>query len=524
MYRKLDQAVRCLFFGAGVLALDNVTGGISGISHAATKEPMEVETMQRLRIEPNPAGLSLGFWASYDRSGSVLQDFGLRPIERVDFGKWMSVERSPGKYTKPDWLPIRNTHINGSTAIINVNTIFSSEVQPQINTIIPKFYPPRITHPKTREAAKKFLRTYVGWLIEEFGTFWLSLDYELFWFYSPSTPQIQKEYRDWYVEAAAIVRDEAARRGASDRVKLVPIVNAEIIKNAQKFLNSPAEGHRPAAWLQDVVAASDGLAVDTYASDPDHPTSAAPAFANIAFWLKHYADPTKPFFVTENGFSTVRESEPDYPNGYHARGTEAQQAEFFKDMFVRIVSYNQQLKPNQARISAYCVWMYTDMKPRSEGKEPLEAFFGLRRIDGSRKPAFSLVQSFYRLIESKPEFSPWRQTGAEDVKSAWEQGSPIPMTYTSGTEHDVLEITFRPPQDAPGLRVEVKLETAGAIVAELNGKIWKGNTVAEVSRSHTINFETGAIPGETNTLRLRFTAERYPLAQAITALKLFAQH
>ena len=112
------------------------------LATAARANPsLELETLRRVHQEPNPRGLLLGFWANHDRSDAVLRDFGPRPVERVDFTRWAAVERSPGQYTRPEWNALRRAHLNGSTIITSVNTIFTREVQPASGSAIPAFYP-----------------------------------------------------------------------------------------------------------------------------------------------------------------------------------------------------------------------------------------------------------------------------------------------------------------------------------------------------------------------------------------------
>lgn len=479
---------------------------------------IEVESVRRLRLEPNPKGLQLGFWANFDQSNAVLRDFGLRPIERVDFTKWEQIERAPGKYTIPNLNGIKDAHLSGSTVVANINIIFSTEVQKAVGSAIPKFYPQRISHPETREAAKKFLRAYVGWLLEQTGSVWLCLDYEFMYFYLPISPEIRQEYRDWYVEATALVREEATRRGMAGQVKLIPIANSDMRKNAERFLASPFENHQRAQWLVDVVAASDALGIDSYAADPGNPASAARAFGNIEFWLKYYADPKKPFFVTENGFSSVAEAIPDYPEGGHLQGTEAEQLRYFQEVFDRMLAYNASAGAGP-RIDGYCVWMYKDFEPP---KEKFEHYLGVVRKDGSRKPAFHAVKSFYDKVEADPALSPWRRTGTDDVKADWQQGRPIPMTYASGTEHDVLELTCRLPEGTRGVKIDAELATPGGIVADLNGAVWNGTRRNEVGRALSLVLDGGAKAGQNNTIRLRFTDIKFPVSQELRSLKLSA--
>jgi hypothetical protein len=185
--------------------------------------PEGVASARVVSLEPNPTGLSVGFWANYSRSGDVVQDFGLRPIERVNFHSWKSVEKAPGIFT---WKDVFNQEKNaqraGATVVSAVNTMFTFTLNAQGMCCIPKFYPQDIRDPQTREAAKKFLAAFVEQQLAEEGPVTLMFDYEFFWFGLPRTPEIRKTYRDWFVEAVQV----SVRRILSSPATRRPICGA----------------------------------------------------------------------------------------------------------------------------------------------------------------------------------------------------------------------------------------------------------------------------------------------------------
>ena len=287
-------------------------------------EPMW--TVEKRHARANPTGMQFGFWANYNKMPEALVDFGRNPITRVAFTKWAMIEEKKGEYTWGRHFANHElAHQCGSTIIASVNVIFSHEVNPKTTHAIPPFYPPRISHPETRGAAERFVDAYVRELLRRIGRVILTFDYELMWHYLPRTPKIRAEYRDWYVSACAIARRAADDMGMGRHLKLMPIVNGNPLKSAADLIGSPAANHQSQQWLLDVVGASDYLGIDTYAYDPKNPGSAETTLKVVQFWRDHYAM-GKPIYISENGFSTVREAHPDFPKkGHHARGTEAEQ-------------------------------------------------------------------------------------------------------------------------------------------------------------------------------------------------------
>lgn len=71
-------------------------GVMSVLILAPIAEAGTLTRLEKLSVKPNPDGLQIGFWSNYRRMPEVLKDFGLRPVERVDFTKWATVETKPG--------------------------------------------------------------------------------------------------------------------------------------------------------------------------------------------------------------------------------------------------------------------------------------------------------------------------------------------------------------------------------------------------------------------------------------------
>lgn len=235
-------------------------------------------TVTKRHAAPNPSGMQFGFWANYNKMPDALRDFGRNPISRVAFTKWAMIEEKPGEYTWGHHFSNHElAHKCGSTVIASVNIIFSHEVNPKATHAIPEFYPPRISHAETRQAAERFARAYVQELLRRIGNVILVFDYELMWHYLPKTPEIRQEYRDWYVTACRIAREAAAEIDMADRLRLMPVVNGNPLTSADKLIGGgPADNHTPQQWLLDVVKASDYFGIDTYAYNPRDPARPTP--------------------------------------------------------------------------------------------------------------------------------------------------------------------------------------------------------------------------------------------------------
>ncbi|MEW6357918.1 MAG: hypothetical protein AB1696_16410 [Planctomycetota bacterium] len=468
----------------------------------------------------NPTGMQFGFWANYHLMPEVLRDFGRQPIGRVAFTKWAMIEKEKGTYTWGNHFnDYELAHKCGSTVIANLNVIFSREVNPKATHAIPDFYPPRISRPETRQAAERFVYAYVQELLRRVGKVILVFDYELMWHYLPKTPAIRREYRDWYVAACGIARRAAADIGMADHLKLMPIVCGDPFTSAETLIGSPAEGHVPQQWLLDVVKASDYLGIDTYAYDPKDPSSPETTLRIIQFWKDHYSL-GKPIYVPENGFSTVREVIPSFPQtGHHARGTEAEQREYFKNVLDELIRRNRPDGPLANQVRCFCIWMYKDQKAKGKEDQPLEHYFGLVRMDGSKKPAWHVVKDRMQKYADDPATRPSNIVSEEDVTERLASGEAVPMTYSTGTEFDFLHCEYLSPAEKERAVLSVETAREGELIVCVNGEHWL-TTVGKYANPCRIAIGEHLKPDEQNTVDIWFTGAIFPFRQGAKRVRI----
>lgn len=475
---------------------------LSPIMNTSAQTEPRIESAKVIGYEPNPDGLQIGFWANYSNSKGVVEDFGLRPIERVGFTAWRSMEKEPGVYDfAGDAKWEKNAHRAGATVVSAVNVMFTKAINPQGMDAIPPFYPQDIRDPKTREAARRFLAAYVENKLNVLGPVVLTLDYELMWFALPRTPEIRQTYRDWFVEAAEVCRQTAAKLGRTKDLQIVCIVNSDPLTIAKGLIggeNPP--NHEPQQWLLDVANAADIFAIDSYGQDKANPTSAEGLMREVRFWVNHYAK-DKPIYVTESGFSSSEESGKTKP-GYHARGTEAEQAEFLKNVFDTLRRKNEPGNEYLKNVQAYCVWMYLDSK---EKDDPVEQHFGLLRFDRSRKPAWHVVKSSIDQIERSP-LSPWRRQPSRDVSNEVSSGAKVPLRYINGTRHDGLELAITGAK--PETMVELTFDQPVSLVVKMPDGSWKA-LISEEKEVHRLVLKE--IADDRGSLQVFPTSAKFPV-------------
>jgi hypothetical protein len=505
-----------MFAAAPVLALALAAPLASGAPEAAAEW-----TATLARARENPTGIQFGYWPNFNQAPTITRELGRRPIYRVGFTKWSMVEPEKGRY---DWgtqfRGLEEAHKCGATVAANLNVIFSHEINPKGTHGIPEFYPPRITHPETREAAHRLVYAYTQELLRRVGDVILTFDYELVWNYLTSKPPHRAEYRDWFVEACETARRAAADLSMSGRLKLMPIVNGNPLSGAHKQLGGgEAPEHRPQQWLLDVVAPCDFLGVDTYGFDPSDPRSAETTLGILKFWKDNYAQ-GKPIYVTENGFSTVMTEDPAYPRkGHHARGTEEEQAAYFANVMDGLADWNRPGGPLDNQVRAFCFWMYRDQKSKHK-TDRQEHHFGVVRMDGSRKPAWRAVKDRLDRYESQERTAPHSISSSVDVSDRLRGAGPVVKTvFSSGTEFDFLRLEYPslPKRQAYSLRVETV--RPGELIVRVNGERWLA-TVDGAQDRHELDVGEGIAPGEANTIDVWFTGARFPFEQQVRRVAL----
>jgi hypothetical protein len=482
-----------------------ILAAAAALASAATAAP--IVTAHLIRHEANPTGLDTGFWANYRRSADIVRDFGPRPLERVNFHKWLQHEKEPGVYDFTDAFKWEKwAHLAGSTVITNINTFFTKKLNPDGMDCIPAWHVQDINDPATREAARAYLRAAVRELLEQTGTAWLALDYEMFWFALPTKPEVRESYRRWFLESAALCREVAAEMGMADRLKIGFIANTDPYDTAGHSIGSAAgPDHERQQWLLDCIAASDFVGFDTYAGGKTGDVTPEPQLRGMRFWLEHYVG-DKPFYITESGFTTSVE-QGDKRKGYHIRGTEAQQAAFFTAMFQALTDARKDPDDLLSKVRGYLIWKYAD---RSYQKEPVEQFFGLVREDGSRKPAHDAVAAALARIDADPSLSATRVASRQDLTDGL-NGKPFWIRRDGGHQFDAVELRLKP---GGPRKLIVETDAPVCLIARLGDGPWL-TTAPEPSTRPALEIPANESEA---TLHIQLTAAKYPLQTRINKL------
>jgi hypothetical protein len=414
---------------------------------------------------PNPTGLQIGFWANESKQEGVVSDFGRRPIGREEFTGWDKIEKKPGVY---DWgntfSAYRRSHCCGESVIGSLNVAFTTEVVKAKRTI-PDFYPGRISNPRTREAAKRFLYAYVQKLLDECGEMYLSIDYEIvfnYHLYTPKDLSNAQEWGAWYVEAAATMRKAAQDCGKSAQLKLLPIVNGDPLKEGNLFTLDPKKNH----WLADVVNASDYLGLDCYhMGNAKEATDPSGTLDIIRFWMDNFSN-GKDVIVCENGFTSMSTNNPgakDEKGKYE--GTEEEQKTYFENLFKRIQEDNQPEGAFHNKLRGFNIWSYMDNWSKKKGD--YEIYFGMVRKDGTPKPVYSAVKGAISHIESDSFMRPYSLSVSQPV-SPEEVKKGIPLAFRTGSDFESIEIKVKPGSGKNELVITT--QTPSCVLLNVNGK------------------------------------------------------
>jgi hypothetical protein len=359
-------------------------------------------------------------------------------------------------------------------------------------------------------------------LLNQAGAVVLTIDYEIIGGWRLQSSDAERDARarawaDWYIEAAATARQAAANLGKSALLKLQPIVNSDPFAPG----NPMASGAAGNAWLVDVVAASDSLALDTYHSDPAlSVTEPTHTLSTIQFWIDQFSA-GKPVMVAENGFTTITEQNPSVTRAQRQMkytGTEAQQAQYYAALFPRLLEANRPGGIFHNQLRAFCMWSIVDNSNAAD-KDPGDVYFGLLRLDGSAKPSAAVVASAIAGAESDAFHRPDVPTGpAVDVTSAMAGG--VDLQFNEGDDFEYL--TYVDPQLAAATRYTITgtASQAGSLVINVNGK-WQSASVSAGSFSLTID-PAALKPGLRNTLEIYAPGARFPFSQRLSGLKLVA--
>jgi len=515
------RRLRGAFFAVAASAslLLAACGGGSGAPAAPTPAPPPPRsvTVTKLAVVPNPSGLKFGFFEVYNQQQATLAVAGHRPLARAGYEHWAAGEPTPGTYTFPSLATCMTTHAYGEELVASVAISYTAALS-KMHTTIPDFYPQDITDPTTRAAAKKYLYAYVQALLQAVGPVTLTIDNEMVsnWGLDDAdagAPARGATWGAWYLEAAATARQAAADIGMSAALKLQPIVNGYPFTPGNPIALGPARN----AWLVDVVAASDGLAVDTYHSDPAQAvTDPDITIDTLAFWIDNYSA-GKPVMMTENGFTTITQQDPGITRVQRQMkftGTERDQADYYAALLPAVQAANAPggLFHNQLR--AFSFWSNVD---NAHAPDADSIYFGLVRLDGSWKPAATVVAGAVAAIESNPFDAPVQAAGdAVDVTAAI--GGGVAIEFADGDRHDVLRVTDTQLPAGAGCHVRGSIAAAGSLVVGVNGQWIQADLKAG---PFDLAFPPAAcVAGGTNIADLIATGARYPVSQVVTGLAL----
>ncbi|MDR1337377.1 MAG: hypothetical protein LBK22_11165 [Tannerella sp.] len=464
----------------------------------------------------NPSGISVGFWPNYRQQHLVFSEFGRRGIERSGFYGWKDYEPTPGVYVWGAQFDLyKRAHLFGNDVIGCANISFSPRTSSAGKLTIPEFYPDSIVDPLTRTAAKKYLYALVQEMLTQCGSMQLAIDYETSYNYgfgtgSQAPAAIEQavrraeEWGAWYVEAADTMRKAAADIGMSDRLRLIPIMNAD--PRNQSVMQRGVEANQ---WMCDVVRASDILGYDTYQRDTSKPMTDPSCTLDVAqYWIDNYAG-GKPVFMCETGFPSVMTGNPDFviPDGKYY-GTESEQSLFYRNLLDSIAERSRPGGSFKSVFRGLCIWSFSDNSyddPQSPGY-----FFGLFKTGRSPKPAAATVREKIREMEARPEICPRVLQSSEDV--VFSPDATLPVTFTSGTEHHSLSLLvddFEPGQDCL-LHIETK--HPGGVLLTVNGE----RQLYDVSIATHFDFDLKQLlqQGE-NGIEIFFTGEKLPFEQSV---------
>jgi len=462
-----------------------------------------------MQASENETGTAFGFWANYSLMWKVVEVFGRSPIDRVGFHKWEQFEISAGGYVFDSEDFFKNdklSHRCGSTTIASINFGSAPDISPSGNDSlwIPGFYTPRIDDPATRTAATNALYVYVTNRLTTVGDTILIIDYEPMWNYDTTTTTGRTLFSDWFIDAAAVARRAADDIGMSDLLQIAINVNGNPIWAPEIV------GGTNATWLLDAAAAADIFTIDTYSFDSNDPTNAAVTFSVLEYWIEHYSL-GKPVIVTEVGFQTVLTEDPDYAGGYHAYGTEEQQAQFYENFFQTLETENVPGGQLKGQVRGVALWSFMDQDFGS-----YLDYFGLVRTNSTLKPAAAVVQSNLTLNADgavRPSFE-----GPVVLYTGMTITNEMPLVFDSGTEHGFLRLSGMLPAGAHTVSLHVETAGPGHMMLCANGD-WTPPAHTPKS-SFDFNLSGAALPGETNTLDLFFTGDFFPCTQTVSRVSL----
>jgi len=469
-------------------------------------------TITKQSFVANPTGLQMGFFSGRDDAGMTV-DFGKRTMCRSMAAHWKELEPKKGVYNfnHPGFALIKREIEFGQTPTIGLGLCFEPSVPP--------FYTGALKNPETQKAANNFIHALTRHLLTNFGPCNLIIDGEVITAL-PITPQNKDLWAKWYVELAKSARKAAADAGKSGQIKVMPVLNGNPFRNR---ITQGGAGAASNKWLREVVEASDYVGVDTYFYDPSKGvTNAEYTIRILQYWIDICGGSKggKDVIVQEHGFSTALGVKPGLKTsqaGTKYGGTEAQQAEYFKNLCVALQKANQAGGALHNRLRGFMVYYYKDPPSGMARSDDMfwKQHFGVVRGDGTKKPAFLTLRDGFRMLQDDPVLSPVKLASDVDVTGKL----PASLSYKHGTEYDMLHCVY-PSNDTPGACIlNIKTAKPGMLLVCVNSGGWLvGDGAAKTE--HQVDVTKYMAKGGDNVIDLYFTSQKWPFEQEVLSVKL----
>jgi hypothetical protein len=177
---------------------------------------------------------------------------------------------------------------------------------------------------------------------------------------------------------AKIVAGETAPAGQNDRFSTSPQHFARVLRRSGAARSFDVYSHHPYS-----VGGTKHIAPDDPPGDPSHTIS----MGNLRTLLRVF--PSKPFYLTEYAYST------HFSFHFGIATTEAGQAAYLRRAYALAAHYKQ--------VRMLLWWMLHDYSPTGSYRSQWGWYMGLRRLDGSRKPAYYAFAGGNRLVLEPPD-------------------------------------------------------------------------------------------------------------------------
>jgi len=176
---------------------------------------------------------------------------------------------------------------------------------------------------------------------------------------------------------AKVVAGETAPAGQNDRLSTSPQRFARVLRRSGAARWFDVYSHHPYA-----VGGTKHIAPDDPPRDPSHTVS----MSNLRTLLRVF--PSKPFYLTEYAYST------HFSFHFGISTTETGQATYLRRAYSLAAHYSQ--------VRMLVWWMLRDVSSTGSYRNQWGWYMGLRRLDGSRKPAYYAFAGGNRLVLEPP--------------------------------------------------------------------------------------------------------------------------